>query len=206
MIATMESPGRREQNKQKTRQAIEEAAARLFDEHGYADTTVSAIAQAAGVGERTFFRYFPTKEALVVGQVRDLIPRLAQLLRERPAAEPPYEAMRNAVLELAAQHDIPPAIFTTGPPVRLGPESRADRFLLAELEAQVTDALRERLSANAPDPGAAALRLQAAVKARAGVSALRALFVLSADEESGPLTVGQFAELVQDAFAALEGP
>ncbi|MFE6787935.1 TetR/AcrR family transcriptional regulator [Streptomyces sp. NPDC057680] len=94
----MDSPGRREQNKQKTRTAIEEAAARLFDEHGFAHTTVRDIAQAAGVGERTFFRYFPTKESLVAGQVRELIPRLAELLTARPADEAPYTAMRNAVL------------------------------------------------------------------------------------------------------------
>ncbi|MGW1253064.1 TetR/AcrR family transcriptional regulator [Streptomyces sp. NPDC002535] len=45
----MDSPGRREQNKQKTRTAIEEAAARLVDQHGFAHTTVRDIAQAAGV-------------------------------------------------------------------------------------------------------------------------------------------------------------
>ncbi|MFJ6699937.1 hypothetical protein ACIQM4_28295 [Streptomyces sp. NPDC091272] len=113
--------------------------------------------------------------------------------------------MRNAVLELAAQHDVPPAIFTAGPPVRLGPESRADRFLLAELETAVTDTLHERLGANASHPDAAALRLQAAVKARAGISALRALFIVRADDEATQLTIGQFGDLVQAAFAALEG-
>ncbi|MFE5973670.1 TetR family transcriptional regulator [Streptomyces sp. NPDC056460] len=202
----MDSPGRREQNKQKTRAAIEEAAARLFDERGFAHTTVRDIAQAAGVGERTFFRYFPTKESLVAGQVRELIPRLAELLTDRPADEAPYTAMRNAVLELVAQYDVPPAIFITGPPGRLGPDTRADRFLLSDLESALAEALLQRLKAAAPKTDAARLRLHAAVKARAGVSALRALFTIYADEGTEPRTVSQLAELIQDAFAALESP
>ncbi|MFV6026951.1 TetR family transcriptional regulator [Streptomyces sp. NPDC056264] len=185
---------------------MEEAAARLLDEHGFAHTTVRDIAQAAGVGERTFFRYFPTKESLVAGQVRELIPRLAELLPARPADEAPYTAMRNAVLELAAQYDVPPAVFLTGPPGRLGPDTRADRFLLSDLESALTEALLQRLNARAPETDEARLRLQAAVKARAGVSALRALFTLYARNDAGPRTISQFADLIQDAFAALDGP
>ncbi|MER0429450.1 TetR/AcrR family transcriptional regulator [Streptomyces microflavus] len=202
----MDSPGRREQNKQRTRKAIEEAAARLFDEHGFAGTTIRDIATAAGVGERTLFRYFPTKESLVAGQVRELIPLLAQLLADRPVQEPPYTAMRNAVLELASQHDVPPAIFITGPPGRLGPDTRTDRFLLSDLEAAMAETLHQRLAAVGNEADPARLRLQAAVKARAGVSALRALFTVYADEIAEPRTIGQLSDLVQDAFAALEGP
>ncbi|MFB7234942.1 TetR family transcriptional regulator [Streptomyces sp. NPDC056269] len=202
----MDSPGRREQNKQKTRAAIEQAAARLFDERGFAHTTVRDIAQAAGVGERTFFRYFPTKESLVAGQVRELIPRLAGLVADRPADEAPYTAMRNAVLELVAQHNVPPAIFITGPPGRLGPDTRADRFLLSDLESALAEALLQRLKAAAPKTATTQLHLHAAVKARAGVSALRALFTIYADEGTEPRTVSQLAELIQDAFAALESP
>ncbi|MFB7837660.1 TetR/AcrR family transcriptional regulator [Streptomyces sp. NPDC056056] len=185
---------------------MEEAAARLLDEHGFAHTTVRDIAQAAGVGERTFFRSFPTKESLVAGQVRELVPRLAELLTARPADEAPYTAMRNAVLELAAQYDVPPAVFITGPPGRLGPDTRADRFLLSDLESALTEALLQRLKARAPETDEARLRLQAAVKARAGVSALRALFTLYARDDAGPRTISQFADLIQDAFAALDGP
>ncbi|MYV51729.1 TetR family transcriptional regulator [Streptomyces sp. SID3212] len=199
----MDSPGLREQNKQKTRRAIEEAAARLFGERGFEHTTVRDIATAAGVGERTFFRYFPSKESLIVGQVRDLIPRLARLLRERPAAEAPYRAMCNAVLTLAGEHDVPPAIFITGSPKDLTPDSsRTDRFLLRDLEQAVTAAMEERLGAgeDAPD-----LRLRAAVKARAGVSALRGLLAVHTGSTlTTSLGMKQLAGLVEDAFAALD--
>ncbi|MFG2886734.1 TetR/AcrR family transcriptional regulator [Streptomyces sp. NPDC048297] len=202
----MNIPGRREQNKQKTRKAIEDAAAHLFDEHGFANTTIRDVARAAGVGERTLFRYFPTKESLVSGQVRELIPRLAQLLLDRPADEPPYTAMRNAVLTLADQHDVPPAIFITGPPRRFDPDSRTDRFLLSDLEAAVTDALERRLAASAPDADPGTVRLQAAVKARAGVAALRALVAVHADQSDTIRTIGQLTDFIEDAFAALNSP
>ncbi|TSD93853.1 TetR family transcriptional regulator [Gordonia rubripertincta] len=60
-------PGLREQQKMRTRNAIREAALHLIAEQGYAKTTVEQIAEAAGVSHTTFFRYFPTKEQVVVG-------------------------------------------------------------------------------------------------------------------------------------------
>ncbi|MBA5848445.1 TetR family transcriptional regulator [Gordonia amicalis] len=60
-------PGLRERQKMRTRNAIREAALHLIAEHGYAKTTVEQIAEAAGVSHMTFFRYFPTKEQVVVG-------------------------------------------------------------------------------------------------------------------------------------------
>ncbi|MGW2173366.1 TetR family transcriptional regulator [Streptomyces sp. NPDC001705] len=206
MISGMDSPGRREQNKQKTRKAIEEAAARLFEERGFAATTIRDVAQAAGVGERTLFRYFPTKESLVAGQVRELIPLLAQLLIDRPASEPPYTALRNAVLELADQREVPPTVFIAGPPGRLGPGAPTDRFLLSDLESAITDALHRRLASSVGALQPDRLRLHAAVKARAAVSALRAVFAINTEAGEQPLTIGQLRALVQDAFAALEGP
>lgn len=65
------APGRRmglrEQNKLRTRNAIRQAAITLIAEQGYAKTTVEQIAEAAGVSHTTFFRYFPSKEQVVVG-------------------------------------------------------------------------------------------------------------------------------------------
>jgi AcrR family transcriptional regulator len=59
-------PSLRDQKKATTRQAIVDAAMALFRDRPFADVSVDEIVAAAGVGRRTFFRYFPTKEDVVL--------------------------------------------------------------------------------------------------------------------------------------------
>jgi AcrR family transcriptional regulator len=90
----MSSPGLRERKKQKTRWAIQEHALRLFAEQGYEATTVDQIAAAAEISPSTFFRYFPTKEDLVIqDQYDDMI---VEILRVAPAELGPVGALRWA--------------------------------------------------------------------------------------------------------------
>jgi AcrR family transcriptional regulator len=65
----------RERKKDRTRQEILAAATRLFATQGYAKTTITEIAEAAEVGRRTFFSYFPTKENLVFGALEQRLDR-----------------------------------------------------------------------------------------------------------------------------------
>ncbi|MFI8187714.1 TetR family transcriptional regulator [Streptomyces sp. NPDC085946] len=92
-------PGLRERKKRATRDALLRAALELFATRGYEATTVDDIAAAVDVSQRTFFRYFASKE-----EAAFFVPRLAEshvvaALRARPAAETPLEALRRAVLD-----------------------------------------------------------------------------------------------------------
>jgi AcrR family transcriptional regulator len=91
----MSSPGLRERKKQKTRWSIQEHALRLFQEQGYEQTTVDQIAAAAEISPSTFFRYFKTKEDVIVEDEYD--PLLLKLLAAQPAELAPIPALRNAV-------------------------------------------------------------------------------------------------------------
>jgi AcrR family transcriptional regulator len=91
-------PGLRERKKAKTRQAIQEHALRLFREQGYGRTTVEQIAEAAEVSPSTFFRYFPTKEDVVLYDALD--PLLIDAFRRQPREIQPLEALRLAMREV----------------------------------------------------------------------------------------------------------
>ena len=91
-------PGLRERKKAKTRAAIQQHALRLFAEQGYDATTVEQIADAAEVSPSTFFRYFPTKEDVVLHD--ELDPRLIESLRAQPPELGPLAALRRTVREV----------------------------------------------------------------------------------------------------------
>jgi len=93
---TPRSPGVRERTRVAIRKELGEAAVRLFTERGFAETTAREIAAAVGVSERTFFRYFASKEDVVVGVLDDLGIELAARLAGRPADEPPFIALRRS--------------------------------------------------------------------------------------------------------------
>lgn len=92
--------GLRERKKVRTRRAIRSEAFRLFGEQGYNETTIEQIAAAAEVSQSTFFRYFPTKEQLVLTD--DLDPLMIEAFRAQPADVPPLTAFRMAVAEVFA--------------------------------------------------------------------------------------------------------
>jgi AcrR family transcriptional regulator len=173
----VENIGRREEHKQRTRSALEQAAARLFEERGFAATTVRDIALAAGVGERTFFRYFPSKEDLVLQQVRDLIPGLMDRVRARPAGEAPLTALREAIVTWLGETGAPPTILISGPPKGTEEQNREAHALMAYLEDAVTQAFLDRSAAAGHDRSAAETLLRAAVRARAGVAVLRGMMI-----------------------------
>jgi AcrR family transcriptional regulator len=89
--------GLRERKKARTRASLREHALRLFREQGYQATTVEQIAAAAEVSPSTFFRYFPTKEDVVLQD--DMDTRLVEAFANQPADLAPIPAIRAALRE-----------------------------------------------------------------------------------------------------------
>jgi AcrR family transcriptional regulator len=87
-------PGLRERKKARTRATIQSCALRLFREQGYDATTIEQIIDAADVSETTFFRYFPTKEDVVLDDSYD--PMLIEAFQAQPPEAPPVQALRAA--------------------------------------------------------------------------------------------------------------
>jgi AcrR family transcriptional regulator len=92
--------GRRERKKQRTREALVDAAFRLFQEKGFEATTVEEIADAVDVSSRTFFRYFASKEDVVLTFQEEQFTTMMEELASRPKAEPVMTALRNAAVSV----------------------------------------------------------------------------------------------------------
>ena len=90
--------GLRERKKAKTRLAIREHAMALFKDQGYDKTTVEQIAAAAEVSPSTFFRYFPSKEEVVLQDDYDAL--LIAAFHAQQVGVPPLQALRNAISEV----------------------------------------------------------------------------------------------------------
>lgn len=93
------APGLRERKKQQTRDLISRVALELFDEQGFATTTIPEIARAADVSPRTVSSYFPAKEDLAFPHAQETFDRLEARLAEREAGETTAEALRGWIAD-----------------------------------------------------------------------------------------------------------
>lgn len=93
--------GLRESNAQRNREWILDAAMALFQERGYNDTTLEQVAERAEVSISTLYRYFPTKDLLLLAPVA-FNGQMAVELASRPVDESLEEALGHAVLALLA--------------------------------------------------------------------------------------------------------
>jgi AcrR family transcriptional regulator len=94
--------GLRELKMERTRQLVAETALELFSEHGFDHTTVEQIAAAAEIGTRTLYRYFPTKEALIVEFMRTHLSAALDALRAQPEETPLPQALYAVVDSVVA--------------------------------------------------------------------------------------------------------
>ena len=91
----------------KTRADIVEAAMKLFLENGFEPTSITAIADEAGIARRTFFRYFATKESVVFADFTARQAKPLTLLESRPHGEPAMASLLH-VLRDVTDHPIDP--------------------------------------------------------------------------------------------------
>jgi AcrR family transcriptional regulator len=92
--------GLRERKKAKTRLAIQRQALALFETRGFAATTVEQIAEATEISASTLFRYFPTKEAVILDDSLDSL--FLDCIRSQPPELRPFQAVRAAMSAVQA--------------------------------------------------------------------------------------------------------
>src|SRR5882724_63968 len=98
MELVVAEPNLRDLKKRQTRQAIMDAALRLFAERGFERVTVVQIARAANVSEATVFNYFPVKEDLVFSRMETFEQRLMEAVQHRQPGQSPLAAFRACLL------------------------------------------------------------------------------------------------------------
>jgi mycofactocin system transcriptional regulator len=93
------APGRKGRPPSTSHAMLEEIGIRLFTERGFDETSIDDIAAAAGIGRRTFFRYFPSKSDLVWGDFEGELDRMRDCLAALDPGLPMMEAVRQAVID-----------------------------------------------------------------------------------------------------------
>jgi AcrR family transcriptional regulator len=188
-----------EAHKEETRRKLLASAHRLFAERGFQATSAADIAADAGVTERTLFRYFSSKAALVLDEAFSLIPEMFEVVRNRPAGEPPYEAVCQGILEFFKDRDVLFVQVVGAPGTVDLPVSERQRTLI-DFEELLARVLHQRYAL--PDTD----QVTAAVWARASIGAIRtALGVAVGTRTADGLPKGAFSDAIRACFATLPG-
>jgi AcrR family transcriptional regulator len=140
----------RERSRLRTRQDLLDAGVELFRVQGYASTTITAIAAAAGMSRRSFFRYFRSKQDLALALDEEQWEIFITTFTTGPASESPLDDLRASLLEtfatLTPESQAMPRVIEIRALVAANPEVRAAYLLRdAQWADRVTDALAARL-------------------------------------------------------------
>lgn len=197
--------GLRERNHERIRTALLEVATRLFAERGFDDVSVAEIARAADVSPRTFYRYFDSKESLVLGHVDETSEMIRGALAQRPVGEPLMTSLREIVLMVVRSFEgdgelnqLRATLIATHPGL-----ARRHLERQAVMETQLTPLLAERLGVTDPSDMRPAL-LAACATAAGRVGA--ANWIASGGQ--GPISAKvdeAFGLLASGFFASLDG-
>src|SRR5262245_24399028 len=96
-----------ERKQELVRAELANAAWELFGKHGYEDTTVAAIASAAGVSRRTFFRYYASKEDVLTETTDEVAEAMLAAMAARPRDEAPLRSIEQALIPVLEARLLP---------------------------------------------------------------------------------------------------
>jgi len=139
--------GLRERHKQRTREALRDAALARFVRDGFDATTVEDIAGDVEVSPRTFFRYYPTKDAVVVAPWIEVFDRWESCIRTAPAGRPLVQALKEASHLVTDAYEDDPTYWDRHHEAITSDPALASRMLetQAGLQQRAAAALGERL-------------------------------------------------------------
>jgi AcrR family transcriptional regulator len=194
--------GRRERKKQRTREALIDAAFRLFQQKGFDATTVEEIADEVDVSSRTFFRYFASKEDVVLTFQEEQFTTMLEALTARPPAEPVMTALRNAAVSVLracedGEYGFDPERFGCLQEMMESSPAVFGRSLEhgQKKQAEITRVIAERMGV---DP---ATDLRPHVAAGLSNCAFRSAFEIMG---SGVACAGRFSDVLDQVFGVME--
>lgn len=196
--------GLRERKKQQTREAIHQAAMRLFAERGFEATTIADIAAAADIAPRTFFAYFASKEEAVFPKFEPMFADFDRAMNERPDGTTALAALREWIVQ-AAQHmgDVKSA--------KLEAQLRRESPAVAACDLQHMRRFERRLAeAVGEDFGEPADALRPRLVAAAAMAALQASsdaadVIMETDPAKARELMADPVAFIDDALRFLEG-
>jgi len=200
-------PGKRETQRQETKARLQASALDLFHRDGFEATSVAQIAEAAGVTERTFFRYFPTKEAVLFQDYESRLEWFRAALAVRPVDESVLDSVAVAVGSFPDDREILHQIAALRQGV-LSPETIESHLRLVqgafarELEAVIRTRREHKRDAGGSDESDERIELIAVVMANAIAGAL--LGTLDVWTRRGGGTPEDMTPLTLEAFAILQ--
>ena len=173
---------------------LADAAARAFEQDGFDATTVDAIVDRVGVSRRTFFRYFASKEDVLLQPLEELGVEIAAELASRPASEPPRVALRHALQVLVGNYAANEARWRTVMTLMLATRSLRARHVQKQDEwlDLMAPVLAARMGADADDPRP---RLYCSTLLSASDAGIRSWFAGQ--------TTGQLSDAIDAAIASL---
>jgi len=192
-----------DQKKQETREALVRVATDLFEEQGFSATTVQQIARAAEVSERTFFRYFDSKDDLLLEDLIAFFQAVKACLLERPLDEVPLDSLLEATLAAVGSPAGRALLHFVGAidVASLPGSSRLVRVFVG-WEDHLAEVFLDRFASAGADKSSADVQLRAGVIARVGVAAVRvAIRTFRTTRVPGRRSARLFAETVTRSFA-----